>query len=122
MSTATMAVPQDQDAPPDLGRQLRTAERRRRLRSMALTLPLLAFLLVVFMVPLAGLLIRAVENPEVADTLGHTGAALQSWDRQSAPPDAVHGVGPGPTVLAPGQTLRRTMSWHLSPAAPTTDG
>lgn len=34
---------------------------------------------------------------------------------QSAPPDAVHGVGPGPTVLAPGQTLRRTMSWHLTP-------
>jgi ABC-type sugar transport system permease subunit len=90
MSTATMAIPQDQDAPPDLGRQLRTAERRRRLRSMALTLPLLAFLLVVFVVPLAGLLVRAIENPEVADTLGHTGAALQRWDRQSAPPDAAY--------------------------------
>ena len=90
MSTATMAIPQDQEAPPDLGRQLRTAERRRRLRSMALTLPLLAFLLVVFVVPLAGLLIRAVENPEVADTLVHTGPALKGWDRQSAPPDAAY--------------------------------
>ena len=90
MSTATMAIPQDQEAPPDLGRQLRTAERRRRLSSMALTLPLLAFLLVVFVVPLAGLLVRAIENPEVADTLVHTGTALQRWDRQSAPPDAAY--------------------------------
>ena len=90
MSTATMAVPQDQDAPPDLGRQLRTAERRRRLRSMALTLPLLAFLLAVFVVPLTGLLVRAIENPEVADTLVHTGNALQRWDRQSTPPDAAY--------------------------------
>lgn len=90
MSTATMAVPQEQETAPDLGRQLRTAERRRRLHSLALTLPLLAFLLVVFMVPLAGLLIRAVENPEVADTLVHTGPALKDWDRQSAPPDAAY--------------------------------
>lgn len=36
---------------------------------------------------------------------------------QSAPPDAVHGIGPGATLLAPGETLRRTMSWHLTPAA-----
>jgi len=35
---------------------------------------------------------------------------------QSAPPDAFHGVGPGPTVLTPGQTLRRHMAWHLRPA------
>ncbi|MEY2755224.1 MAG: hypothetical protein RJB65_1582 [Actinomycetota bacterium] len=33
---------------------------------------------------------------------------------QSAPPDAFHGVGPGPAVLAPGETLRRTMSWLLT--------
>ncbi|WP_298207749.1 ABC transporter permease [Acidovorax sp.] len=85
-----MAAPQNQEAPLDLGRQLRTAERMRRLRSMALTLPLLAFLLAVFVVPLAGLLIRAVENPEVADTLGHTGAVLQRWNRQGTPPDAAY--------------------------------
>ena len=37
-----------------------------------------------------GLLIRAVENPEVADTLVHTGPALKGWNRQSAPPDAAY--------------------------------
>lgn len=71
----------------DLATQLRRAERRRKQRAVALTLPLLAFLVVFFLVPLASLLVRAVENPEVADALPRTGQALADWDRQS-PPDA----------------------------------
>lgn len=71
----------------DLATQLRRAERRRKQRAVALTLPLLAFLVVFFLVPLASLLVRAVENPEVADALPRTGQALADWDR-SSPPDA----------------------------------
>ena len=71
----------------DLAAQLRRAERRRKQRAVALTLPLLAFLVVFFLVPLASLLVRAVENPEVADALPRTGQALAGWDR-SSPPDA----------------------------------
>lgn len=71
----------------DLATQLRRAERRRKQRALALTLPLLAFLVVFFLVPLASLLLRAVENPEVADALPRTGQALADWDRHS-PPDA----------------------------------
>ena len=71
----------------DLATQLRRAERRRKQRAVALTLPLLAFLVVFFLVPLASLLVRAVENPEVADALPRTGQALADWDRNS-PPDA----------------------------------
>ncbi len=71
-----------------LRQQLRSAERRRNLQAFSLTLPLLVFLVAVFIIPLASLLVRAVENPEVADTLGHTGAALADWDRASAPPAA----------------------------------
>ena len=71
----------------DLAAQLRRAERRRKQRAVALTLPLLAFLVVFFLVPLASLLVRAVENPEVADALPRTGQALAGWDRNS-PPDA----------------------------------
>lgn len=70
----------------DLAAQLGRAERRRKVRAFALTVPLLAFLLVFFLVPLASLLVRAVENPEVADVLPRTGQALSDWDRNSPPP------------------------------------
>jgi putative spermidine/putrescine transport system permease protein len=76
--------------PADLASQLKRAERRKRLLSISLTLPLLVFLVVIFLVPIAALLMRAVENPEVANTLGRTGAALAQWDRKSPPPDAAY--------------------------------
>jgi putative spermidine/putrescine transport system permease protein len=74
----------------DLVAQLGRAERRRKTRAFALTLPLLAFLLVFFLVPLASLLVRAVENPEVADVLPRTGQALNDWDRNSPPPTVAY--------------------------------
>lgn len=73
-----------------LAAQLGRVERRKRLRAIALTLPLLVFLMVTFLVPLGALLVRAVENPEIAGTLGKTGAALAGWNRQAAPPDAAY--------------------------------
>jgi putative spermidine/putrescine transport system permease protein len=71
-----------------LAARLGRVERRKRVRAMALTLPLLVFLALTFLVPLGALLVRAVENPEVADTLVHTGKALSGWDRKAVPPDA----------------------------------
>lgn len=74
----------------ELVQQLHRAERRKKLRALALTLPLLGFLLVFFLVPLASLLVRAVENPEVADVLPKTGQALATWDRNSPPSAAAY--------------------------------
>jgi putative spermidine/putrescine transport system permease protein len=74
----------------DLAAQLGRAERRRKTRAFVLTLPLLVFLLAFFLVPLASLLVRAVENPEVADVLPRTGQALAGWDRDSPPPAAAY--------------------------------
>ena len=70
---------------PDLARALARAERRRKLVGAALTLPLLAFLLATLLVPIGALLMRAVENPEVARSLPRTGAALAGWDRHGEP-------------------------------------
>ncbi|WP_313074369.1 ABC transporter permease [Melaminivora sp.] len=92
MQATTLTLPPGRAAPADLRQQLRASERRRRLRSIALTLPLLAFLLAVFVVPLAALMIRAVENPEVAGTLSATGSVLADWDGRSAPPEAAYGA------------------------------
>ena len=70
-----------------LAARLGRVERRKRVRAMALTIPLLVFLALTFLVPLGALLVRAVENPEVADTLVHTGRALSGWDRKAVPSD-----------------------------------
>lgn len=99
----------------DLRQQLRSAERRRNLQAFSLTVPLLVFLVAVFIIPLASLLVRAVENPEVADTLGHTGAALADWDRTSAPPAAAfaalaHDLSAIPETSHAGALARRLNS------------
>jgi len=74
--------------PGNLAAQLRRSQRRKKAFAISLTLPLLIFLLAVFIVPIGALLVRAVENPEVASTLKQTVQALDGWDRQSTPPDA----------------------------------
>ena len=72
--------------PPGALRQaLARAESRRKWRAFALTLPLLVFLLLTLLVPIAALLQRAVENPEVANALPATMRALDGWDRKDAP-------------------------------------
>jgi putative spermidine/putrescine transport system permease protein len=65
---------------------LARAERRRKLRAIGLTLPLLLFLLLTFLVPIGALLKRAVENPEVANALPRTVVALERWNRVDVPP------------------------------------
>jgi putative spermidine/putrescine transport system permease protein len=77
-------------AGPALARQLRRAQRRQQWRAAALTAPLLLFLLVFFLVPLGSLLVRAVENPEVADALPATARALADWDGASTPPPTAY--------------------------------
>jgi putative spermidine/putrescine transport system permease protein len=71
---------------PELARSLQRAGSRRRWTAIALTLPLLLFLLLTLLIPIGALLVRAVENPEVARNLPLTGAALSHWDRKSEPP------------------------------------
>ena len=56
--------------------------------ALALTLPLLVFLLLTFLVPIGALLVRAVENPEVVTALPRASALLSQWDRKSEPPPA----------------------------------
>lgn len=79
------------DAPPGshvpLKKQLRRAERRRKLLFGALILPLAIFVLFSFVVPIASLLGRSVDNPEVHDNLPDTVALLADWDAARGLPD-----------------------------------
>lgn len=71
-----------------LRRALSRADARRKWRAFALTLPLLVFLLVTLLIPIAALLQRAVENPEVVNALPRTVQSLKGWDPQAAPAPA----------------------------------
>ncbi|WP_247538177.1 ABC transporter permease [Ralstonia pseudosolanacearum] len=73
-----------------LKRELKNAQARRRAMALALVAPLALFLLLIFVVPIGALLTRAVQNPEVADALPKTIAALKDWDRKTPPADAAY--------------------------------
>ncbi|MBV9531398.1 MAG: ABC transporter permease [Bradyrhizobium sp.] len=68
-----------------LKRRLKRAERARQVKALALVLPLLLFLLFTFLLPLAGMLWRSVDDWEVRQVLPHTVAALADWDSKDVP-------------------------------------
>ena len=90
--TPNVAAPLAEPTKAQLKRELHRAQRRKRLTAISLIAPLMIFLLVVFVAPIAILLKRAVENPEVADSLPATVIALKDWKRTGTPPDAAYGA------------------------------
>ena len=52
-------------------------------------MPLVAFIGVTFLAPLAAMLVRSVYDPVVADALPETLQALSSWDGEGIPDEAV---------------------------------
>lgn len=104
--------------PRSLQRQLARAGRQRKLRAFALTLPLLVFLLLTFLVPIAGLLKRAAENPEVANALPRTVAALDGWSRQGTPPDAAFAAVAADLAALPDRSDAGALARRLNSAEP----
>ncbi|NOD75621.1 MULTISPECIES: ABC transporter permease [unclassified Ruegeria] len=75
-----------------LKQSLARSLRRQKLRALMLVAPLLLFVLFSFIVPIASMLFRSVENGIVQETLPLTVEALQSWDENSGelPDEAVY--------------------------------
>jgi len=71
-----------------LARGLARSERAVKLRAIALTLPLLLFLLLTFVGPIGALLTKSVVDTDVRRILPRVTAALRDWDGRSLPPDA----------------------------------
>ncbi|UWR22391.1 ABC transporter permease [Sulfitobacter sp. S190] len=63
-----------------LKRSLNRALRLQKLRALALISPLLIFVLVTFIAPIADMLFRSVENQIVSETLPRTTQMLTEWD------------------------------------------
>ncbi len=75
-----------------LKRSLAKALRREKLRALMLIAPLLIFVLITFIAPIADMLFRSVENNIVEDTIPRSVKALNEWnpDEQELPPNQVY--------------------------------
>ncbi|MEM9320164.1 MAG: ABC transporter permease [Pseudomonadota bacterium] len=69
-----------------LKRSLARALRAQKLRALALIAPLLLFILITFVAPIADMLFRSVENQIVGETIPRTTEALAGWTELSEPP------------------------------------
>jgi putative spermidine/putrescine transport system permease protein len=75
-----------------LKQSLARSLRRQKMRALMLIAPLLVFVLISFVLPIATMLFRSVENGIVAETLPLTVEALQDWDESTGelPDEAVY--------------------------------
>jgi putative spermidine/putrescine transport system permease protein len=68
----------------------RSARRKAAWRALALALPLLVFLLATFVAPIAILLARSVQNPEVRSAMPALTRALAAWNGAEVPDEAAY--------------------------------
>ncbi len=75
-----------------LKKSLARALRRQKMRALMLIAPLLLFILLTFILPVADMLYRSVENGIVSETLPRTVVALADWDPEKGelPDEAVY--------------------------------
>jgi len=69
-----------------LAEQFKRSGKRARRATFLLVLPLLAFLTVSFILPIANMLNRSIDDATVADILPRTAAALLAWNGKGRPP------------------------------------
>jgi len=69
---------------------LKRAQRRRTVAAFTLVAPLLVYLLVSFIWPIAQMMFRSVDNPQVVEALPRTLEALEGWDGRDLPGEDVY--------------------------------
>lgn len=68
---------------------LKKADKAARNRALLLVTPLLLFLFITFIIPIAEMMWRSVYNPEIRNYLPQVSAEIKDWDGQSVPSEAV---------------------------------
>ncbi len=71
-----------------LRQRLRKVQAAYTRRSLLLIAPLLIFVVVSFIFPIASILMKSVENPEIGQAMPETVARLDHWDGKSLPDEA----------------------------------
>jgi putative spermidine/putrescine transport system permease protein len=79
------AIPLAADGRP-LEESLRRALRRQKLRALMLISPLLLFVLLTFVAPIADMLYRSIDNAIVSETLPRTVVELETWEESDGIP------------------------------------
>lgn len=69
--------------------RLRKAERRNRIKAFLLVLPLFAFILFSFIIPIGQMLFRSVDDGVITENLPQTSRLLHEWDGKELPSEAV---------------------------------
>ena len=69
---------------------LKKAERKNKIRAFLLVSPLLLFILVTFVVPIADMLLRSVDDSYINNVYTKTFEEYKKWDRKGLPPEAVY--------------------------------
>jgi len=85
-----LVLPGEAGDTPGLKARLARAERINKTRSLLLVLPLLAFILVFFLLPIGSMLMRSVENPTLSAQMPRTAQALLAWDGRALPGEALY--------------------------------
>jgi len=87
---------------------LHRSHRQARRHAFLLVAPLLAFLVITFLIPIATMMTRSVQNYEVADYLPNTTAAIETWDAKGLPDEAVFAaMGEDVRIGAENRTIGR---------------
>ncbi len=73
-----------------LKQKLHRTNRLNRMTAFGLVTPLLAFIVVTFMVPIGMMLFRSIDNPTIIDRLPETVGLIQQWDGKDLPSEAVY--------------------------------
>jgi len=69
---------------------LKKAERINKIRAFLLVLPLLAFILITFLVPIGDMLARSVDDRQINTVFPKTFEVYKKWDRQGLPSEEIY--------------------------------
>ncbi|HUC18009.1 MAG TPA: ABC transporter permease [Acetobacteraceae bacterium] len=83
-----------------LKRSLRRTERQKRLGAFLLTLPLLAYILLLFVIPLGGMVWLSFANPTLPAQMPRTVAVLRHWQQPQEQPQGQPGALPPEAAYA----------------------
>jgi len=69
---------------------LQKSERKNKIRAFLLVAPLLVFILVTFLIPIADMLVRSIDDRHINTVFPKTFEVYKKWDRQGLPSEELY--------------------------------